>query len=605
MRNHSAGELNLKTIEKSRKLILTVLISLFLVTSCCFKPIALIDNDTHQIFPNANSSWFWSNYEVVSETSTGNAYIPKIAIDSEDNIHVVWYDNTADLLSSGSDADIFYKSFNSATETWTSLELVSSESTAASYNPVIAVDTENNVHVAWADYTDYLGSDIDRDVFYKKKNAGGSWTITSVISTDSTLTVHEDVDICADLNNNVYISWSDPTDILGADTDNDIFIKYFNNTASTWAPITLISTESIASAYKPQFVADSLTGDIHFVWYDYTDILSADTDGDIFYRKWNVFDSSLSDLELVNSFSTLNAYDPQIALDSDNNIHVVWGDYTDYLDSGINLDLFYRKLLTSSNSWGHVEVVSSESRFNTNHPDLIVDDNGCIFVAWYDPTEYGGAGPDQDVFFKYKDPNSNQWSMTDVVTVESNDLSHVPEMALDSQGFVSCVWTEEDNLGSAGLDPDIFYRKFAGTPSIPVLSPILPNPSSIGNISLHWNKIHSAEEYSIYRDTSFFWSISGMEPLTTTTDTSFTNTVNDTGVYYYAILASNEYGSGGISNVEDVEIIEKPRLFASLSLTEILIMAGAILGLQIIVAVLTYSLARSGISKGTSSKRKK
>ena len=595
----------MKRIQKNSNLVLFIIISSFLVTSSCFQPLALIDRSSNAYQSNANSSWFWSNYEVVSTLSTGNAYSPHVAIDSDDNIHVVWYDSTPDLLSSGGDTDIFYISYNAASETWSSIELVSSESSDGSRDPEIATDSEGNIHVVWTDFTPLLGSDADKDVFYKKKNAGGSWTLTEVLSTESTSAVHDEVSITIDSANNIFVAWVDPTDVLGADVDNDVFLKYYNSSSSSWSSLNLISIESTAFAYKPQIVADSLSGDIHFVWYDYTNILYSGTDGDIFYRSWNVYDSTLSDLQLVNPFSTLNAYNPQIVLDSEHNIHVVWGDYTDYLDSGINLDLFYRKLYTSSDTWSHIEVVSSESRFNTEHPDLAIDENGCIFVAWYDPTEYSGAGTDFDIFFKYKDPISNQWSMTDVVTVESNDLSHQPEIVIDSQGFVSCVWIEEDNLGGADLDPDIFYRKFAGTPSIPVLSPILPNPSSIMNVSLNWNKILSAEEYLVYRDTSYFWSVSGMDPLIITTDTMFTDALNVTGVYYYAILASNEYGYSGISNVEDIEIVEDSRLFASLSLTEILIMAGVVLGLQIIVAVITYSLARSGSSKTSTSKKKK
>lgn len=570
--------------------------------SCCILPQAFIDNDAHPSLPNANSSWFWSNYEILSDTSTANAYSPQIAIDSDNNIHVVWYDNTPDLLSSGGDSDIFYISYNSEIETWSPLELVSSESTDTSLHPVIAVDTNDDIHIAWTDWSDYLGADTDRDVFYKKKNAGGSWTITSVISTDSTLTIHEELTIYVDNNDNLYIAWSDPTDILGADGDNDIFLKFYNDTASSWSSTTLISTESSAYAYKPQIVANSLSGDVHFVWYDYTDILGADTDGDIFYRRWNVYTSTLSDLNLLNSFSDLNSYNPKIALDQNDDIHVIWADYADYLDSGINQDLFYKKLYTSSDSWGLTEVVSSESRHSTEHPDIVVDKNGFVFVAWYDATEYSGAGTDFDIFFKFRDPSINQWSITEVVSVESNDLSHQPELEVDSFGFVSCVWIEQEDLDSSGTDPDICYRKFAGTPSIPILSPIIPNPSSIGNVSLEWSEILSAEEYAVYRDTSYIWSISGREPLSITTDVSFTDTLNETGFYYYAILANNEYGTSAISNVEYVEIAEETKtgLFTSLSLSEILIMAGVVLGLQIIVSVITYSL-----TKGSSSKRKK
>jgi len=46
------------------------------------------------------------------------------------------------------------------------------------------------------------------------------------------------------------------------------------------------------------------------------------------------------------------------------------------------------------------EVVSTESTDNSYYPSLAVDPDGNIHVAWYDDTDYGGAGTDADVFYK-------------------------------------------------------------------------------------------------------------------------------------------------------------------------------------------------------------
>ncbi len=596
----------MKRISKILKLIISAILIGLIIISCNLISLAAVDNPSPLNRLEANSNWFWSNYRILSDTSTGNAYNPEIAIDSNDNIHVVWEDSTAGLAGSGADTDVFYMSFDSSTETWSPLEVVSSESTSASLTIDVVVDVIGNIHVAWIDYTDYLGAGTDRDVFYKRKNAGGTWTITEVISTESTSHVYSEITIDADIDGNIYVSWADPTDILGSGSDNDIFLKFFNNTASTWSSPILISTESTSSSYDSEIEVNSLTGDIYFVWEDWSDLLGAGTDGDVFFRSWNVFSSTLSDLEVVNTFSTLNAYDPKLALDQNNDLHIVWGDYTEYLDAGTNLDIFYKKLEPSSGTWGFPEVVSSESRFNALHPDIISDNCGTLFVTWYDQTDYASADTDNDIFFKFKDPYSNQWTLTNVVSMESDDLSHQPELACDSLGFISCVWIEEDNLDGSGLDPDICYRKFAGTPSIPMLSPILPNPSSSSNISLNWNVIQSAEDYLVYRDTSYIWSISNLDPLTTTTNEYYIDTVNETKTYFYVVLAQNEYGLSAISNVEYVEISDiRTGIFGALGLTEILILAGIVLGLQVIGSVITYSLVKGSVRKKGKSKKRK
>lgn len=47
--------------------------------------------------------------------------------------------------------------------------MISTESSDISNRPTIAADSSGNLHLAWRDHTNYKGSGIDRDVFYKNK----------------------------------------------------------------------------------------------------------------------------------------------------------------------------------------------------------------------------------------------------------------------------------------------------------------------------------------------------------------------------------------------------------------------------------------------------
>ena len=69
---------------------------------------------------------------------------------------------------------------------WSITEVVSTESTDGSRHPSLMVDSDGVVHVAWYDYTDYGGSGSDLDIFYKYKTGGGSWSTAEVVSTEST-----------------------------------------------------------------------------------------------------------------------------------------------------------------------------------------------------------------------------------------------------------------------------------------------------------------------------------------------------------------------------------------------------------------------------------
>jgi len=165
----------------------------------------------------------WTSTEVVSTESTGLSAYPSLAVDSSGNIHVVWDDNTD--LECGSDRDIFYKRFEVGVG-WTSTEVVSTESTGLSAYPSLAVDSSGNIHVTWHDNTtDYADSGTDLDIFYKRFEVGVGWTSTEVVSTESTGESRYPC-LAVDLAGNVHIAWADYTEYAGCGSDPDIFYKY-------------------------------------------------------------------------------------------------------------------------------------------------------------------------------------------------------------------------------------------------------------------------------------------------------------------------------------------------------------------------------------------
>jgi len=127
-----------------------------------------------------NSALEFGLTEVVSTESTISSLYPTIAVDGAGNVHVAWQDIT-NYDNSGSDSDIFYKQWGAVSGTWTPTEVVSTESTSASFKPTIAVDSIGSVHVAWEDMTNYDGSGEDRDIFYKQWDAFSStWMLLAV-----------------------------------------------------------------------------------------------------------------------------------------------------------------------------------------------------------------------------------------------------------------------------------------------------------------------------------------------------------------------------------------------------------------------------------------
>jgi hypothetical protein len=585
------------------------LLTLTIIVALIFIPIndniiSKTIDERPSITTEVHSGWSWLSYEVLSDSSNLGSTDPWIAIDSNDNLHIVWDDFTNTY--GGADNDILYRFFDSTTKEWGSVELVSTESTSDSINPKIALDTSGNIHVAWLDATDYLSAGVDDDVFYKKKNYGGSWTTTTVISDDSTITCFE-FDITSDAKDDVYIAWTDPTELLSSGSDIDIFGKHYDTSENSWSSLILLSPSSTAVSGYPNLVAEQNSGIVHLAWSDTTDILGADGDYDIFYKTWNATSSTLSSLELISTNSDQTSIQPFLQLDNENNIHIVWRDAHPYFDADTDTDVHYRYKDASTNIWSDIELVSTESGGASSTPKLVIDQENSLYVCWQDGTDISGFGTDYDVFFKYKHPSLGFWSEVQCASLEGDLDSYEPVIIGDSKGFIHLVYSELSNIGSSGADTDIFYRSFAGVPDKTSLATILPNPKTTMNNSLNWQEVISADTYSVYRSDSFIYSIADLDPLTSTTETNFYDTVNQTGTYYYAIVAENEYGFSSLSNVEYVTVESRSGILGMFDLTDLLILGGAILGLQILVSIVTIAIIKSSnkpTSKTKSGKKK-
>ncbi|GAI99761.1 unnamed protein product [marine sediment metagenome] len=123
---------------------------------------------------------------LVSEVA-GTSNFPEIAFNPlTGDAHFLWTDYT-NYLGCGTDADIFHRVLDVDTLIWSTLSVVSTESTDNSIKPKLAFDNEGKAHVVWRDATDYGGSGTDFDVFYKSYDQHLSiWTLPEIVSTEST-----------------------------------------------------------------------------------------------------------------------------------------------------------------------------------------------------------------------------------------------------------------------------------------------------------------------------------------------------------------------------------------------------------------------------------
>jgi len=88
--------------------------------------------------------------------NSGDSYFPAIAIDSNNNLHVVWHDWTP------GNWEIYYKRSTDGGLSWGATKRLTWNSGNSLY-PGIAIDSNNNLHVVWCDYTP-----SNYEIYYKK-----------------------------------------------------------------------------------------------------------------------------------------------------------------------------------------------------------------------------------------------------------------------------------------------------------------------------------------------------------------------------------------------------------------------------------------------------
>jgi hypothetical protein len=240
--------------------------------------------------------------------SLGNSSFPVITVDSNDHIHVVWQDDTPGNL------EIYHKRSTDGGSTWITKRV--SYSSGSSGYPTIAVSSSNHIHVVWYDWTPG-----NPEIYFKRSTDGGTTWTTKRLTYNSGSSLHPN--IVTDSSDHLHVVWRDNTP-----GNEEIYHKKSTDGGTTWTTKRL--TYNSGWSFFPAIASDSISN-IHVVWYDYTPGLS-----DIYYKRSTDGGSTWTSKRLT--YSSGNSDNPIIAIDSNNHIHVVWQD-----DTPVNFEIYYKK----------------------------------------------------------------------------------------------------------------------------------------------------------------------------------------------------------------------------------------------------------------------
>jgi predicted neuraminidase len=137
----------------------------------------------------------WTSAQNLSWNS-GNSWAATMALDSSDNLHLFWSDNTP------GNYEIYYRKSMDGGATWTTRRRLTWTS-GLSWDPKIVIDSFDYLHMVWADDTRW-----DWDIYYKKSlDEGATWTIGQRLTLSESDSCNSE--IAVDSSANLHVVWND------------------------------------------------------------------------------------------------------------------------------------------------------------------------------------------------------------------------------------------------------------------------------------------------------------------------------------------------------------------------------------------------------------
>jgi hypothetical protein len=346
-----------------------------------------------------------------------------------------------------------------------------------SLNPAILIDDDDNMHVLWDDSRNDPDPDDTayvHEMFYKKYDADGN-----VVVNDTRLINNTSINVLPwryyypapsvdmDSDGNIHVTYIDYKYNTHAGGLMNVEIYYMKldggldegGAAADRADIVLIDEQRVSNGVAfsgdPDLKLDS-DDNVHIVWYDHR---STWWNYEIYYEKLSVDGAVLKDDVKLTSYMDYNA-GPEMVIDTDDNLHIVFKNYI--WSTGTN-SVYYMKTdsdggMVESPKKIATEGVQSYMRYSNSYPGIAIDDDDNLHVAWNDYRD----GNDFDVFYLKLDSDGDALMTSPKAITDNTGNSQGGAVAIDADGRILLPIRDDTSgdhqLHIAILDTDGSYH---------------------------------------------------------------------------------------------------------------------------------------------------
>ena len=189
-------------------------------------------------------------------------------------------------------------------------------------------------------------------------------------------------------------------------------------------------TEDAALSTEPDIAVDS-DGNCHIVWIDSRGEPSGDK---LYYTKLSPTTMSLVAAKALDV--AFEARAPRAVVDPGGKVHVVWERRESSYGSGTR-EICYAQLSSGGELLAGPVRLTPDDGQPSQYPDVGVDGSGNVFVVWQDQRD---NGIHNEVYFTRLDPSGNTVVDDLRLTDADGKNSESPRVAVDSVGYPHVVW---------------------------------------------------------------------------------------------------------------------------------------------------------------------
>ena len=420
---------------------------------------------------------------IVGEVTPSGQHLPSVALGPDNQIYIVWVDCRNDPTCE-TNTDIYFARSTDGGQSFDPAVLVGDDETFFANAPKIAADNSGNIYVVWHD--NRTGNSWD--VYLSKSEDGGGSFLPSVRVNNHVSSAYQyEPDLAVDSSGNIYVSWN--RYYYDADLeqwDYDVVMAKSTNRGATFGTHVKVNDGSDWQ-YKSSIKVGG-SGNVYVTW---TDRRNGGI-SDVYFAKSTDGGDSFSANVQVNHYTEQSQGYPEMALDEDEVIYIVWNDSRNlYKKNG--RDVFMARSLDKGDSF-EPEIKINDAKipaaFEYFYPTITAWGKGHVAVAWEDKRE--GT---YDVYLTRSDNGGASFRPSRRLNSAEKGSQSVPDIVMDAMGHVHCTWRDErsgDFLIYFALDESV-------KSVVKVLTPNGKGVFATGDeVTIAWNALEQAVSFDLY-----------------------------------------------------------------------------------------------------------